>query len=68
MSKLAYSISEAAESSGQSMDTIKRALRATDPKVFPPPLRAKRAGAATNSKRLILATELQRWLDSLPDA
>lgn len=68
MTQLAYSITQAAATAGQSVDTIKRALRATDPRTFPPPLRAKRAGTAANSKHLILATDLQRWLDSFPDA
>lgn len=53
--KIAYSIEEAAEASGYSTDTIRRALRNND-------LVARYA----NSKPIILATELTDWLNSLP--
>jgi hypothetical protein len=62
--RLAYSVAEAAEAVSMSIDTIRRAMKATDPAAFPPPLRAKR----TPKKTLILAQELDRWVDSLPDA
>ncbi len=65
---LALSIAAAAKAVGQSPDTIKRAIRATDPDTFPPPLRAKRAGRAANAAYLIPVTELERWVASLPDA
>ena len=55
MSKLAYSIEEAAEAAGYSTDTIRRALRNND-------LTARYA----NSKPVILATELAEWLEALP--
>jgi len=55
MSKLAYSIEEAAEAAGYSTDTIRRALRNND-------LTARYA----NTKPVILATELTEWLSSLP--
>ena len=55
MSKVAYSIEEAAEATGYSTDTIRRALRNND-------MTARYA----NSKPVILATELTDWLGSLP--
>jgi hypothetical protein len=55
MSKLSYSIEEAAESTGYSTDTIRRAIRNSD-------LTARYA----NSKPVILASELADWLGSLP--
>ena len=55
MSKIAYSIEEAAEATGYSTDTIRRALRNSD-------MTARYA----NSKPVILGTELQEWLESLP--
>jgi hypothetical protein len=53
--KIAFSIEEAAEASGYSSDTIRKALRNSD-------LTARYA----NSKPVILATELTDWLQSLP--
>jgi len=55
MSKIAYSIEEAAEAVGYSTDTIRRALRTND-------LTAK----YVNSKPVILASELTSWLESKP--
>ena len=53
--KIAFSIEEAAEAIGYSPDTVRRAIRNND-------LVARYA----NSKPVILATELQEWLASLP--
>lgn len=55
MSKVSYSIEEAAEATGYSTDTIRRALRNND-------MTARYA----NSKPVILATELTDWLEALP--
>jgi excisionase family DNA binding protein len=55
MSKIAFSIEEAAEATGYSTDTIRRALRRGD-------MTARYA----NSKPVILATELKEWLEALP--
>lgn len=55
MSKLAYSIEEAAEATGYSTDTVRRAIRNND-------LSVKYA----NSKPVILASELESWLNALP--
>lgn len=66
LARVAYSVEEAATATSMSVSTIRRALRSTDPAAFPPPLRAKKAGL--KGKLLIPATELSRWLESLPDA
>lgn len=61
--RLAYGVFEAAEATGLPVSTIRRALRATDPKAFPPPLAGKRAG----NKLLVEVDELRRWVQSLPE-
>lgn len=53
--KLAYSIPEAAEAIGQSTDTVRRAIAKGDLAVKYP-----------NSKPVILLSELEDWLESLP--
>ena len=53
--KIAFSIEEAAEPVGYSTDTIRRAIRNND-------LSVKYA----NSKPVILASELESWLNALP--
>jgi hypothetical protein len=55
MTRLAYSIEEAAEATGYSTDTIRRAIRANE-------LTARYA----NTKPVILAGELGEWLQALP--
>ena len=57
---------EAADLTSFAVDTIRRAIRTTDPHSFPPPLLAKRAGSG--GKFLILQSELTRWMHDLPDA
>ena len=44
--RLLLSLTEAAESVGMSVDTIKRATKATDPARFPHPLPSKLVGNA----------------------
>jgi hypothetical protein len=66
--KTAYSIPEAAAETSVSEAIIRRALKATDPKAFPPPLRAKRLGNGSSAKQLIAGDELARWFASFPDA
>lgn len=65
MTTLAYSIQGAAEASGLSVSALDRAIRAGK-------LRAKSssedADGNPNGKRIILATELQAYLDGLVDA
>ena len=63
-------IKDAATYSGTSESTIRRALACTDPTAFPPPLRGKRKGAASNANAPIVipVTELDRWISEWPDA
>lgn len=55
MNKLAYSIEEAAVATGYSTDSIRKAIRNSD-------LSVKYA----NTKPVILASELESWLNALP--
>lgn len=55
MSKLAFNFEEAAEATGYSVDTIRRAVRNSE-------LTARYA----NSKPVVLVTELNEWLNALP--
>jgi len=64
MTQLAYTLPEAAQAVRRSEATLRRAIHATDPNAYPPPLRAKKDARGY----LIPATELQAWLDSLEDA
>lgn len=66
--KLAYSLREAADQTPYSVDTLRRAIAATDPKTFPPPLKAKRGGSERKPVYTIRHVDLVAWLDSLPDA
>lgn len=68
MSRVAYSIEQAAAEVSQSPKTIRRAIQSTDPRAFPPPLRAKRQGKAKNAAYLIGHDALMEWFHSLPDA
>lgn len=62
---LALGVAEAAEAVSLSPDTMRRAIRKTvDDGVFPPPLRAKRTPKGYRVK----VTDLDKWLESLPDA
>lgn len=62
---LVVKIRDAAVMVSQSEDTIRRAIRATDPAAFPPPLKAKRGG---RGEYLIRVADLDRWVDQLDDA
>ncbi|MGW8565705.1 hypothetical protein [Isoptericola sp. NPDC055881] len=64
-SALAMTLAEAAALTPFSVDTLRRAIRETDPTAFPPPLRAKKD---SRGRQIVLTRELERWLDSLPDA
>lgn len=63
--KLAYTREEAAHACGLSLDSVKRAINRGD-------LRAKRSGVNAEGdpagKYLILAADLQAWLDGLAAA
>jgi predicted DNA-binding transcriptional regulator AlpA len=63
--RLALTVKEAASLTPFSEDTLDKAIRATDPTRFPPPLKAKRD---SRGRRIILRRDLQAWLESLPDA
>ncbi|MGZ4519088.1 MAG: hypothetical protein ACXVXP_05860 [Mycobacteriaceae bacterium] len=65
MTRILYTIPDAAEQVSQSVDTIRRAIKATGhEKDGPPPLRAKRDGR----KYLIQHEALVAWAASLRDA
>jgi len=55
MSKIAYSIEEAAAATGYSTDTVRRAIRNSE-------LVARYA----NTKPVVMASELTAWLESKP--
>lgn len=65
MTRILYTIPDAAEQVSQSVNTIRRAIHATGAeKDGPPPLRAKRDGR----KYLIEHEALVAWASSLKDA
>lgn len=59
------SVREVADLTPWSVDTIKRAIRATDPSAFPPPLKAKKGAKGAYA---ITAADFHAWIDSLEDA
>lgn len=59
------SLDEAASETPYSVKTLRRAIHATDPATFPPPLRAK---AGARGSYAIRDVDLREWIDSLPDA
>lgn len=69
MTRIAYDIRQAAEQVSVSIDTIRRAIRATDPATYPPPLKAKRTGSSEKKPAYrILHADLEAWASSLKDA
>jgi hypothetical protein len=68
MTALAYTVADAATATSVSEKTITRAIRkwqnAAPDKDFPPPLPAKRKGRSY----MVLASELQAWVEKWPDA
>lgn len=48
-----------------SAEQLRQATNATDPKVFPPPLKAKKG---PRGQRLIQSKHFLAWMDSLPDS
>ena len=66
--KIAYKIPEAAEVVSVSTATIRRAIKATDPTAFPPPLRAKNIGSDERPDYRILHHALEAWAASFKDA
>ena len=63
--KAAMSLDEAAAETPFSSQTIRRAIQATNPVAFPPPLPAKRG---SRGAYVVLRDDLLAWLRSLPDA
>ena len=57
-------LKEAAEEASVSEKTLRRAIAATDPNAWPPPLPAKRMGRGYR----ITDTALREWIASWPDA
>jgi hypothetical protein len=68
MTRIAYDIKQAAEQVSVSVDTIRRAIRATDPGAYPPPLKAKQTGSDKKPAYRILHADLEAWASSLKDA
>ena len=66
--RIAYRLDEAAEAVGVSPMTIRRAIAATKPDAFPPPLRAKNVGTDRKRSYRISHVDLVAWFDSLKDA
>lgn len=62
--QLAYTLAEAAQAVRRSEATLRRAIHATDPNAYPPPLRAKKDARGY----LIGADDLREWFEALPDA
>lgn len=68
MSRILYSLEDAAAQVSQSVKTLRRAIASTDPASFPPPLNAKRQGDRPNAPYQILHDDLVAWARSLKDA
>ena len=66
--KIAYTLTEAAAAVSVSVDTLRKAIHATDPSSFPPPLNAKRMGTERKNSYRISHANLMAWYDSLADA
>ena len=58
-------LAQAADSVGYHESVMRRAIHATDPTAFPPPLKAKRDG---KGRYRIRPVDLDAWVDSLEDA
>ncbi|MDM8086316.1 hypothetical protein QUV83_16195 [Cellulomonas cellasea] len=63
--KALMKLKDAAAETPYDEKTLRKAIRATDPTVFPPPLRAK---TGSRGEYLITDTALREWIDSLADA
>jgi hypothetical protein len=65
MSKLAYNVREAAEATGLSYDRISRAIKAGE---LPARATSRDKNDEPRGRRIILATDLTKFLDGLPAA
>lgn len=63
--KALMKLHEAAKETPYGVDTLRKAIRATDPRKFPPPLKAKRGARGQYDIR---EADLLAWIDSLEDA
>ena len=63
--KVLLTVAEAATTVPWGEDIIRKAIRATDPKKFPPPLKAKKG---PRGQYVIRPADLDAWADSLPAA
>ena len=68
MTRLLYSLQDAADQVSVSVQTLRRAIAATDPNAFPPPLKARRTGTEKKPSYRIEHDELVAWVNSLPSA
>ena len=59
--RIAYKVEDAAEQVSQSVSTIRKAIKTTDPAAHPPPLPATFDG----KKYLVLHTDLEAWVTRL---
>ena len=66
--KIAYTLVEAAAAVSVSVDTLRKAIHATDAAAYPPPLKAKVAGSDKKPSYRITHAALVAWADSLADA
>lgn len=62
--RISYNAVEAAAAAGVSVQTIRKALRATDPASYPPPLRS-RGRHGVGGRWAIDPADLTDWRDSL---
>ena len=68
MNTVAVDLAKAAAMTGVSQNTIRRAVKATDPNSFPPPLRARKVGNGPSAKLIFTTGDLAAWVESFPDA
>jgi hypothetical protein len=67
----ALSIADVTKVTPFSQKQVRAAIHATDPAAWPPPLRAKvtsRNADGSPRSYVVLAKDLDAWLESLPDA
>lgn len=65
---VAVTVTDAARLAGVSPSVIRRAIHATDPREWPPPLKAHRKGTAPTAAYLIRTADLDEWVSSMPTA
>ena len=63
--KKLMSIDDVAEQTPWGRDTIRKAIRSTDPSSFPPPLKAKQG---PRGQYVVRREDFEAWVDGLVDA